>query len=118
MSTWIDVGSINEFTEGSMKEVSVKGREILLIKVQGNYYASDNRCPHMGGRLSQGRLEGVVVTCPRHGSQFNVADGRVVRWLKGAGLLTALGKMFKSPRPINSYAVHLEDDRVKVEIPD
>ncbi len=44
----------------------------LLARVGDKYYAADNRCPHMGGKLSPGKLEGTVVTCPRHGSQFDL----------------------------------------------
>ena len=57
----------------------------------------------MGGKLSEGDLNGTVVTCPRHGSRFEVTDGTVVRWLKGTGLLATIGKMIKSPRPIRTY---------------
>lgn len=42
----------------------VKGQEILVARVGDNYYSVDNRCPHMGGNLSKGNLEGTIVTCP------------------------------------------------------
>ncbi len=118
MSSWIEVGKTGELVKGTMKEVLIKGQEILLVRVGDNYYSSDNRCPHMGGKLSQGQLDGAVVTCPRHGSQFDVTDGKVVRWLKGTGFFTTLGKMLKSQRPIRTYPVKLKDDRIMVQIPD
>jgi len=70
----------------------------------------------MGGKLSQGTLNGNVVTCPKHGSQFDLKDGRVVRWLKGSGLLSVVGKAIKSPRPIVTYNVKVQDDRIYIEI--
>ncbi len=99
-----------------MKEVLVRGREVLLARVSDSYFAANNRCPHMRGKLSQGNLEGTIVTCPRHGSQFDLTDGRVVRWLKGSGLASMLGKALKSPRPLTIYNVKVEDDRIWIEI--
>lgn len=116
MGDLVQVGEIGELADGSMKSVLVKGREILLARVADEYYAADNRCPHMGGKLSQGKLEGTVVTCPRHSSQFDLTDGRVVRWLKGSGLLSKVGKALKSPRPLATYHVKVEGDRILIEI--
>ena len=116
MSEFVKVSQADELKEGTMKEVLIQGREILLVRVGDNYYAADNRCPHMGGKLSQGKLEGTVVTCPRHGSQFDLSDGRAVRWLKGSGLVAMFGKALKSPRPVSTYTVKLEGKEVLVEI--
>ncbi len=118
MSTWMEAGKTGDLAEGTMKGGSIRGRELLLARVGGQYYACDNRCSHMGGVLSKGRLEGTVVTCPRHGSQFDVTSGKVVRWLGEGGLLNALFKRLKSPRPIGSYPTRIEGDRIMVELPE
>jgi len=68
MSNLVEVGNSRDFAEGTMKEVVIEGREILLARVGDSYYAASNRCPHMGAKLSDGSIEGTVVTCPRHGS--------------------------------------------------
>ena len=83
MSKFIEVAKIEELKSETMKKVIAEGREILLARVGDKYYATDNRCPHMKGDLSQGKLGGTVVTCPVHGSQFDISNGQVVRWLKG-----------------------------------
>lgn len=80
------------------------------------YHAADNRCPHMGENLSQGKLEGTVVTCPRHGSQFDLVDGRVIRWLKGSGLVSMIGKALKSPKPLATYNVKVAGDIILIKI--
>ena len=116
MINLVEVGKTSELEYGVMKKVLAQGHEILLAKVADKYYAADNRCPHMGGKLSHGKLEGTVVTCPRHGSQFDLTDGRVVRWLKGSGLVSMVGKALKSPRPLATYTVKVEDDRIWIEI--
>jgi 3-phenylpropionate/trans-cinnamate dioxygenase ferredoxin subunit len=111
-----EVSKTTELKDGTMKDVSANGREILLARVGDKYYAAGNRCPHMGRKLSQGKLEGTVVTCPGHSSQFDLKDGWVVRWLKGSGIVSAVGKALKSPRPLTVYNVKVEGDRVMVEI--
>ncbi len=112
----IEAGRIGEIESGTMKEILVDGRKILLARVGDYYYATDSRCPHAGGKLSEGRLEGTVVTCPRHGSQFDLKDGSVVRWLSGSGLISAVGKVLKRPSPVNTYDVKVQDDKIFVEI--
>ena len=116
MSSLVEASKAGDLKDGTMKTISVNGREILLAKVSNKYYAADNRCPHMGGNLSKGKLEGTVVTCPLHGSQFDLSDGRVVRWLKGSGVLSMVGRVLKSPRQLTIYNVTVEDERVMIEI--
>ncbi|MFC1964657.1 Rieske (2Fe-2S) protein [Chloroflexota bacterium] len=116
MINLIEAGNTSELQGGTMKDVSVNGREILLARSGSSYYAADNRCPHMGGKLSKGKLEGTVVTCPLHGSQFDIRDGQVVRWLKGSGLLSKVGKILKSPRQLTTYKVKVEDDKILIEM--
>ena len=98
-----------------MKSVTAGGRGILLARVGDTYYATDGRCPHMKGELSRGRLDGTVVTCPRHSSQFDVSSGQVVRWLKG-GLVSKVAGAIKGPSNLTVYEVKVEDDRVLVKI--
>jgi 3-phenylpropionate/trans-cinnamate dioxygenase ferredoxin subunit len=116
MGNYVQAGKSGEFKDGTMKKVSVQGHEILLARIADRFYAADNRCTHMAGDLSGGKLEGTIVTCPRHGSQFDLSDGKVIRWLKGAGLFSTLGKALKSPRPLQIYNVRVEGDDVLVEI--
>ena len=53
--------------------------DAAVFNVGGNFCATQARCPHRGGQLSQGKLDGSTVTCPLHGSQFNVCTGAVLR---------------------------------------
>ena len=114
------VGTPGDLAPGQMKEVRIKGRELLLARAGDDYLLADNRCPHMGGKLSQGRLDGTVVTCPRHGSRFDLTDGRVIRWtgegLIGTGVVSALGKLVKPPRALRVYSLKVEDGRLLAEL--
>ena len=114
MSEFTEVAKIDELKNGTMKAVSAAGREILLARVGDKYYAVDNLCPHMKGNLSQGKFEGTVVTCPLHGSQFDISNGRVVRWLKG-GPMSKIGGALKPSKDLTVYNVKVEDGKVLVE---
>ena len=116
MSNLMEVDNSRDFAEGTMKEVVIEGREILLARVGDSYYAASNRCPHMGAKLSDGSIEGTVVTCPRHGSQFDLSDGHVIRWARMPALISAVSKMIKRPRPLTTYAVKVEGESILLEI--
>jgi 3-phenylpropionate/trans-cinnamate dioxygenase ferredoxin subunit len=99
-----------------MKKYQIEDTEILLARIEGKYYATQNRCPHLGGDLSNGKLEGAILTCPKHNSQFDLKDGKVVRWLKGSGFMAAVGKALKSPSPLKTYNVQVQDDKILIEL--
>lgn len=116
MTDLLEVGKTGELEDGTMRQIVAEGHEILLARVGDRYYAADNRCPHMGGVLSRGTLVGTIVTCPRHGSQFDLSSGEVVRWLKGSGPISAVGRALKSPKALTTHDVKIEDDRILLEI--
>lgn len=115
MTNLLEVSNTKGLAEGTMKEVLAQGHEILLARVGDSYYTVHNRCPHMGGKLSHGKLEGTTVTCPLHGSQFDLTSGQVVRWLSG-GLASKIGRVVKPPKPLNVYKVKVEDSRILIEV--
>ena len=115
MGEFTEVSKTDELKNGTMKAVSAAGREILLARVGDKYYAVDGRCPHMKGDLSQGKLEGTVVTCPLHGSQFDISNGQVVRWLRG-GLMSKVSRALKMSKDLTVYNVKVEDGKVLVEV--
>ena len=116
MKNTIEAGRIGEISSGTMKEILIDGRPILLARVGDVYYAVDNRCPHAGGRLSEGKLEDTIVTCPKHGSKFDLKDGNVVRWLSGSGFISMVGRALKKPGSIKKYDVKVQGDKISIEI--
>lgn len=78
MSDFVTVAAIDEIPPGSGKTVEVHGVWIALFNAGGSFYAVDNTCPHAGGPLGEGRLDGEVVECPWHGWSFNVKTGERV----------------------------------------
>lgn len=75
---YIKVAQTTDLTKGNKKKISLDEKEILLTNIDDSYYAIDNKCPHMGGSLYDGKLEGSNIVCPRHGSIFDVKTGKVV----------------------------------------
>jgi len=75
---------------------------VALFRVEDNFYALDGVCPHAGGPLGEGTLNGCVVTCPWHGWQFDVSTGQ---HSLNADIVHA------------SFPVKIENDDVYVEIP-
>ena len=116
MSEYVPIARADELQDGEMKKVEAGGREILLAKVGESYYAIDDRCPHMGGDLSKGSLEGGIVTCPKHGSRFDVRDGALVRWTDWSGVKLAVGKLLRSPRGTTSYEVKRDGDKLSIDL--
>ena len=73
---FVDVAAADEVSVGVMVHLEVNGRGVLLANVGGTLHAVGDRCGHEGARLSAGRLDGRVVTCPAHGSRFDVTSGK------------------------------------------
>jgi nitrite reductase (NADH) small subunit len=76
MADWHRVAAVSEIPVGSARELTAGGRVIALFNVGGTLYALDGICPHAGGPLGEGTLQGPVITCPWHGWQFDVTTGR------------------------------------------
>ena len=79
MTDFIKVAELDEIDEGQLIAVEVDGEPICLARVDGQVCAFTDNCTHISGPLSEGELEGDVLTCPWHGAQFNVRTGKVVR---------------------------------------
>ena len=79
MTEFVQVGQTSEVLEGKMKTVQVMGNQVCLANVGGSYHAIGNICTHTHCPLAQGLLKDYLVTCPCHGSQFDVRTGEVKR---------------------------------------
>lgn len=71
----IRVAAASEIASGQGRAVAVPGATVALFNVDGNYYAIDNACPHRGGPLGEGDLDGRIVRCPWHGWRWDVTTG-------------------------------------------
>ncbi len=103
MMTSIKVAQAEEVPIGTGKVVQAAGKVLALFNIGGTFYAVDNRCTHVGGPLGEGAVEGSVVTCPWHGSRFDVKTGQV----------TAP----PARRPVTTFSVRVVEGAVLVEMP-
>tara|TARA_Y100000782_G_scaffold103793_1_gene122263 strand:- start:1339 stop:1647 length:309 start_codon:yes stop_codon:yes gene_type:complete len=98
----IIVAKTNEIKPNQIKQVSIDGKDIVVINIDGNYFAINDTCTHAGGSLSEGKVEGSIITCDWHGAQFDCKSGKLVKF----------------PAKINdleSYNVVIESDTIFVE---
>ena len=100
MSEFIRVARASEIPPGTMKRVTVGGRAVALVNLEGEFYAIDDTCSHEESSLSGGALSGEVVACPKHGARFNVRTGRVLS--------------LPAVRSVATYAVRVEGGDVLV----
>jgi nitrite reductase/ring-hydroxylating ferredoxin subunit len=84
-------------------KVTIGGKGIAIFNVGGTLRAVDARCTHVGGPLDQGTVEAGVVTCPLHGSQFDLATGTVRRG--------------PAARAIATYPVRVEAGTLVIDLP-
>jgi nitrite reductase/ring-hydroxylating ferredoxin subunit len=72
---WMRVCPLADLTEGAVREVHVLARAIAVFNCAGRLWAVDGLCRHMRARLATGQMDGVRVTCARHGWTYDVTDG-------------------------------------------
>jgi 3-phenylpropionate/trans-cinnamate dioxygenase ferredoxin component len=107
---FIRVAETTALPAGKMMAITAGGKEILLANVDGSYYAIANKCTHLGGSLAKGVLDGGVVTCPRHGAQFDVKTGQAVSEAKIAFVKMRVRNEVK-------YEVKIEGTDILVGLP-
>jgi nitrite reductase/ring-hydroxylating ferredoxin subunit len=80
---WADVAGVADMTDAKPMRVAVNGDAVLLLKTDDHFFAIGNQCTHQGAGLDRGvvKIAGSVrtVTCPAHGSTFNLETGKVMR---------------------------------------
>jgi 3-phenylpropionate/trans-cinnamate dioxygenase ferredoxin subunit len=97
---YVTVARVGEIPEGGVKLVRLDDQPIAVFHLDGGYYAIDDVCTHDGGPLVEGKLDGPVIECPRHGARFDVKTGAVL-------CLPAIS-------PVAIYEVKIEGDEIKV----
>ncbi|MDD5590996.1 MAG: Rieske (2Fe-2S) protein [Dehalococcoidales bacterium] len=107
--SFIEVAKTTEIPNGQMKSFSTAGKEILVTNYEGNYFAIDAKCTHMGGKLINGKLEGKIVTCPVHGARFDVTTGVSVSGPK-------LGPIKLKAKNLAIYEVKVDNKIIAINI--
>jgi nitrite reductase/ring-hydroxylating ferredoxin subunit len=102
MGEFVTVTDSVQVAEGEMAGFQVGGERIAVANVAGTFHAFGNTCTHLQCSLASGELEGTTVTCPCHGSQFDVTTGRVLRG--------------PAQEPVPSYPARVVNEALQVEL--
>ena len=95
----LDAGRVEDLPDGSRKTIELPaGRELALFNIDGEFYATENFCPHKGAPLAEGTLCEHVIECDWHGWQFDVRTGEC---------LTVPGRLL-------TYEVVVKDGLIKI----
>jgi nitrite reductase/ring-hydroxylating ferredoxin subunit len=95
------VGNSKDVVAGTMRIFDVAGIKVNVASAGGHLHAFDDTCTHRACSLAKGKLDGTTVTCPCHGSQFDVTSGAVLRG--------------PAQRPVRSRLVQVEVEDLLVE---
>jgi nitrite reductase/ring-hydroxylating ferredoxin subunit len=77
-ATTTPIAHLDDLAEGAMKMIKVDGRRVCLVRTSAGVHALDHACPHEGYGLTQGSLDGELLTCRWHNWKFRVSDGSCV----------------------------------------
>jgi nitrite reductase/ring-hydroxylating ferredoxin subunit len=102
MGKYVKLGEIQQIAEKTMQVFNVEGVEILVVNVEGKFYAVSNRCPHLNYPLYLGTLNGKILTCGFHYAKFDVSTGEVLS--------------LPAHEPLKTFKVKTEGSAVLVEL--
>ena len=102
MGEFMTVTGAAEVGDGELASFDVAGKPVAVANVSGTLHAFGDTCTHAGCSLAAGELDGPVVTCPCHGSKFDVMTGQVLRG--------------PAQKAVQSYPVRVENQTLQVEI--
>lgn len=98
---WVKAGPTSGLAPGRSKTIYAEGREVGVYNVKGEFFAIDNICPHAGGPLADGQIEGEAVYCPYHMWSFNIKTGEAT---------------FNESICVQSYPCKVEEEFVLIDI--
>lgn len=75
---YVYAASVAEVQPGNMKAIVVEGKEVLLVNVDGQFFAMQRFCPHAGADLCAGKIADSKLICPKHNAAFDLATGEAV----------------------------------------
>jgi len=97
------VGKSSEVQDGKLMHITAGGKEIVVTKLDGNYYAMDNVCTHAGADLHEGELSNNELTCPWHGAKWDIKTGNLISFPQKL-------------KPLHSHKISIEKDTLYIEI--
>ena len=102
MARLVKIADANQLPPGKATAAEIDGTRIAVFNVGGSFYALEDTCPHAGGPLSEGLVDGDKVVCPWHDAEFDLNTGDVLAPPAFEG--------------VKSYKVVVEGNDVKLEL--
>ena len=112
----VPIGEASEVPPGTLKTFDAAGRSIVVARVGDGFCAVAAKCPHMGGPMVKGRLDGDAIVCPTHGSRFDVCNGHVLDWVPVGAVARRLLTLGRQPTSITNYRITEEDGKLYAEL--
>jgi len=131
------VAAVGDIPPGTRKLANVNGRSIIVFNLGGEFFALNNRCPHRGGSLCEGKQTGLVLSdapgdyqysrkgeiirCPWHSWEFDIRTGQSwcdpgkVKTRKYAVSVEQGAKLVEGPYQAETFPVSVENDYVVVD---
>ncbi|KPQ37642.1 MAG: ring-hydroxylating diogenase 2Fe-2S ferredoxin subunit [Phormidesmis priestleyi Ana] len=112
----------SDISTDKVLKATANGKAVLVAKVGDSYCAIDNKCPHLGLPMAKGKFENGIITCPFHGSKFEICTGKNVEWVDSfagiplPGVAKKMMAMGKSPTDAPSFAVTQEGNDLFIEV--
>ena len=75
---YIEIAPVGELPEGERLFVEIEGKPIVIFNIAGQFFSIGDVCSHDDGPVGEGQLSEYTITCPRHGAQFDIRNGKVV----------------------------------------
>jgi len=99
---FIKLAKIDDFKGQRIKSFSILGKKIGIINRQnGDFYATEVGCKHQGADITQGKIDGHIATCPRHGWKYDLESGECLN--------------HDSPR-LRKFELKIEGNDIKVSL--
>lgn len=105
------ISTVSDVTAEKVLKASANGQSVLVAKVGDKYCSVANKCPHLGLPLAKGKFENGVITCPFHGSKFEMCTGKNVEWVESfvgiplPGVAKKMMAMGKAPTDVANFTV-------------
>ena len=116
------VATTAEVSADKVLKTKANGQSVLVSKVGEQYCAIANKCPHLGLPMSKGKVENGTITCPFHGSKFELCTGKNVEWVESVvgiplpGIAKKMMAMGKEPTDVANFAVTQEGEDLFVDV--
>jgi len=92
---------VSQFDNNSVVTVQIEGQEVVVFKIEEDYFALNNRCSHAEASLSEGEVYDCKVECPLHGAEFDLKTGEPLT--------------LPATKPVKVYDVLLQNDQLIIQ---